>query len=334
MSMASGFTATCLLEIPEGAPAVDLYYPMGEKNARKLIRVHAAGTELPQARRAQMLGRGVRILWIRSSDESAFLESLARSRSSLSQIAHCLLDACFSAGDMAMSEATVKAALQVICRWINRQSTSMATPVEATPVGLSAIWSELSQIALAYDLTTHSGRVATIAVLFAMAFENTDPLFLSDLAVAGFLHDIGKLKLGIPLASSSSQYVSKADKDLWESHPQASIELIEKFCPEVSERTRLWIMQHHERFGGGGYPLKLEGYKVDDISQLLAAADLIDELASGRWDEKCRGLRGAFEALENFDREQTFPQYFNPDLFKTLLGWANRTKSPAKSAAA
>jgi HD-GYP domain-containing protein (c-di-GMP phosphodiesterase class II) len=329
MSMASGFIATCLLEIPEGAPAVDLYYPLGEKNAKKLVRVHAAGTELPQARRAQMLGRGVRVLWIRSSDETAFLESLARTRASLSQIAHCLLDACFSAEDLAMSEAAVKVSLQVICRWINRQGKS-----GTTPAGLPAIWTELSQIALQYDLTTHSSRVASIAVLFAMAFENTDPLFLSDLAVAGFLHDIGKLKLGIPLASSSSQYVSKADKDLWESHPQASIELIERFCPEVSERTKRWIMQHHERFGGGGYPLKLEGYRVDDISQLLAAADLIDELASGRWDEKCRGLRGAFDALENFDREQTFPQYFNPDLFKTLLGWANRTKSPAKSAAA
>jgi response regulator RpfG family c-di-GMP phosphodiesterase len=325
MSLASGFTATCLLEIPDGAPAVDLYYPLGEKHARKLVRVHPAGAELTQNRRAQMLGRGVRILWFRSSDETAFQESLSRSRASLSQIAHCLLDACFTADDTAASEASIQASLQIICRWINRSGASQ---------GLTSTWSELSHIALQCDLTTHSARVATIAVLFAMAFEHTDPLFLADLAVAGFLHDLGKLKLGIPLASLSSQFVSKADKDLWESHSEASIALIQKFCPEVSERVRIWIMQHHERFGGGGYPLKLEGYKVDDISQLLAAADLIDELASGRWDEKCRGLRGAFETLENFDREQTFPQYFNPDLFKTLLGWANRTKSAAKSAAA
>jgi HD-GYP domain-containing protein (c-di-GMP phosphodiesterase class II) len=324
MSMAPGFTAICLLEIPDGAPAVDLYFPMGQKISRKLVRVHAAGIELSSARRAQMLGRGIRLLWIRSNDESLYQESLKSSRISLSQIAHCLMDACVTATEAAAYEVAVKGSFEIICRWMALKA----------PSALSSSWAELSQIALHSDLTSHSSRAATLAILFAMAFDHTDPLFLSELGVAGFLHDIGKLKLGIPLATFPSQNVTKADQDLWESHSEASIALIEKYCPEISERTKLWIMQHHERFGGGGYPLKLEGYKVDDISQLLAAADLIDELASGRWDEKCRGLRGAFEALEAFDQEQTFPQYFNPDLLKTLLGWANRTKSMAKSAAA
>jgi response regulator RpfG family c-di-GMP phosphodiesterase len=326
MSMAPEFTAICLHEIPGGAPAVDLYYPMGERKARKLVRVHSTGAELSASRRLQMQMRGVRLLWIRKTDEATFLQSLAANPTSLSQIAHCLLDACLAAEDMASQEAASKAALEIICRSIHRNASPEAP--------LSSAWMELSEIILKHEWTTHAGRVATYAVLFAMAFEHADPQFLSDLAVAGLLHDVGRLTLGIPLASSHSQEVPEEHKDRWETHSEASVALMTRFCPEISERVRLWVGQHHERFGGGGYPLKLEGYKVDDVSQLLAAADLLDELASGRWDGKCRGLRGAFEALENFDRQQTFPQYFNPDLFKTLLGWSSRTKSAAKSAAA
>jgi HD-GYP domain-containing protein (c-di-GMP phosphodiesterase class II) len=270
-----------------------------------------------------MLSRGVRLLWIKESDEAAFQQSAMTTPSSISQIAHCALDACLSAENISWQEAASKAGLEIICRWINRPDS------ELTPT-----WHELSQIARAHEFSTHSSRVATYAVLFAMAFEHEDPQFLADLAIAGFLHDLGKLHLGIPLASSLSQKISEDQTELWNSHPEASVQLIERLGAQVSERSRLWILQHHERFGGGGYPLGLEGYKVEDISQLLAAADLLDELSSGRWDEKRRGLRGAFEALESFDRQQTFPQFFNPDLFKALLGWSSRTKSAAKSAAA
>lgn len=330
MSMAPGFTATCLLELPDCAPVVDLYFPMGPKNARKLVRVHSAGSELNATRRSQMLSRGVRLLWIKTSDEQTYLNSLAGSRITASQLAHCLLDACLSAEDLSTYEASAKASLEIVCRWINMRANSGES--DST---LSPIWHELSQITLLHDFTTHAGRVATFAVLFAMAFDHIDPTFLSDLAIAGFLHDLGKLKLGMELASSSSKkllHAPKAVREHYESHSEESVQLLSRFCPQVSERVRHWIHQHHERFGGGGYPLGLEGYKVDDISQLLAAADLLDELSSGRWDDRCRGLRGAFEALETFDQQQTFPQYFNPDLLKALLSWSNRTKTAVKAA--
>jgi HD-GYP domain-containing protein (c-di-GMP phosphodiesterase class II) len=329
MSMAPGFTAICLLEIPHGNSGVDLYYPIEtpDQKFRKLVRVHSAEAELSEQRRKQMLSHGVRILWIRDLDEALFRERvLASPPANHSEISHCLMDACFSAKDLAWQEAFLKASLEILCRCL-----------ALTGAPLSSVWKELSWLALQHDQTTHAIRVATTAVLFAMAFDHRDPQFLSDLAVAGFLHDLGKLRLGIPLAYLFSQQIPSELEKAWKTHSDASIELIEKFGSKedpISERARLWIAQHHERFGGGGFPLGIEGYKVDDISQILAAANLIDELASGRWDGKFRGLKGAFEALEDFDRQQTFPQYFNPQLFKTLLGWSKRVNSTAKSAAA
>jgi hypothetical protein len=106
-----------------------------------------------------MLSRGVRLLWIRSSDEPALQTRLLTSGLSLSQLAHCLLDACLSAEDIASYESCAKASLEIVCRRIHRTADTH-----------SAAWSELSQIALAHELTTHAGRVATYAVLFAMAF--------------------------------------------------------------------------------------------------------------------------------------------------------------------
>jgi response regulator RpfG family c-di-GMP phosphodiesterase len=85
------------------------------------------------------------------------------------------------------------------------------------------------------------------------------------------------------------------------------------------------IFQHHEKFDGSGYPKKIQGFKVDDISQLLAIADLLDTIVSGQFDGTPKTLKEAFDAIERSEKLRTFPEYFNPDVYSAVLKWTKNT---------
>lgn len=167
----------------------------------------------------------------------------------------------------------------------------------------------------------HAVNVSTFAVIFAMAFGRIDSGLLADLALAGLLHDIGLSQIPSDLASIPWRKFTTEQAHAYSAHVAHAVELIREFSPEVPERVRLLISQHHEKFDGTGYPQRLHGFKVDDIAQLLSIADILDSFASGQWDGSRRTLKETFEMLEKLEKTSTFPEYFNPDVFAAVIGW-------------
>lgn len=174
----------------------------------------------------------------------------------------------------------------------------------------------------------HAVDVATFTVLFALGFHRIEEDLLADLAIAGLLHDIGLTQLPAPLASLPWTGQTKAQASLFHEHVQHGVRLLDEWAPWVSPRVRTLMVQHHEKFNGTGYPARLQGFHMDDLAQLLAMADLLASIASGRWDGQRRSFGESFDLLEKLQRNRSFPEYFNPDLLAVVLTWA-RELSPS-----
>jgi HD-GYP domain-containing protein (c-di-GMP phosphodiesterase class II) len=117
------------------------------------------------------------------------------------------------------------------------------------------------------------------------------------------------------------------DRKNYAKHVESTLSIIADYGPKIPPRVSAIIQQHHEKFDGTGYPKKLEGFRIDDISQLLAVADLIDSMCSGRWDGQERTLMESFDTLEGIQKSSTFPEYFNPEILAAVVRWIHSSDS-------
>ncbi|HEY8581391.1 MAG TPA: HD-GYP domain-containing protein [Capillimicrobium sp.] len=148
----------------------------------------------------------------------------------------------------------------------------------------------------------HTRRVAELAVAIGEEL-GLAPGRLRELAIAGLLHDMGKLAvpdeiLGKPGALTDEEFA------VIERHPVWGDELLAELG--LPERTRRPVRGHHERLDGSGYPDGLAGGDIDLETRILAVADVYDALVSPRvyraaWDrDRALGLLrdGAGEAFD------------------------------------
>lgn len=167
----------------------------------------------------------------------------------------------------------------------------------------------------------HAVNVATYATIFAMAFGKIENELIADLALAGLLHDVGICRVDAGLAAMPWTNFRNDQRTHYADHVDASLELISAHAPQVPERVRTIIHQHHEKFDGSGYPRKLTGFQIDDVAQLVSMADFLHGMSCGQWDGNERTLKESFETLEKLEKARTFPEYFNPDVYAIVIGW-------------
>ena len=139
----------------------------------------------------------------------------------------------------------------------------------------------------------HAVNVASFAVLFAMAFGRISQDLLTDIALAGLLHDIGITQIPTQVAQTPWNMQTGRTLQRYSRHVDEGLRLLDEFAPGLSTRARPLIQQHHEKFDGTGYPLQLQGFQVNDIAQLICMADAVASMATGHWDgrhDRCSKL--------------------------------------------
>jgi HD-GYP domain-containing protein (c-di-GMP phosphodiesterase class II) len=124
----------------------------------------------------------------------------------------------------------------------------------------------------------HSERVARIAVRLGKQMGLT-PAVLSDLYLAGLLHDIGK----IGIRDSVLQKPGKLNEEELahiKQHPVIGDRLVSNVRP--LDHLRAGVRNHHERWDGNGYPDGLAGEAIPMQARLLAVADSCDAMMAAR----------------------------------------------------
>ncbi len=114
------------------------------------------------------------------------------------------------------------------------------------------------------------------------------------LAIAGEVHDIGKIGVPAEILSKPGRLTS-TERALVEEHASRGYEIlagIDFACP-VAEI----VHQHHERLDGSGYPRGLAGDEILLEARILAAADVLEAMASHRPYRAALGVEAALAEL-------------------------------------
>jgi putative nucleotidyltransferase with HDIG domain len=124
----------------------------------------------------------------------------------------------------------------------------------------------------------HTRRVAEWAVAIGEQL-GLAPGRLRDLALAGLLHDIGKLSTPDAILTKPGR-LTDAEMDAIRRHPAEGDQLLRELG--YAEQIRRGVRGHHERLDGSGYPDGLRGDALDLETRILAVADVWDALVSRR----------------------------------------------------
>jgi hypothetical protein len=124
----------------------------------------------------------------------------------------------------------------------------------------------------------HSERVARIAVRLGRQMALPANV-LSDLYLAGLLHDIGKIGVRDDVLQKPAKLT--ADEML---HVQEHALIGDRILSTIQQLAHLrpGIRNHHERYDGKGYPDRLAGEDIPLLARVMAVADACDAMMSAR----------------------------------------------------
>ncbi len=156
----------------------------------------------------------------------------------------------------------------------------------------------------------HSARVTALADAVAR-WLGWDEEQLRLLHLGGALHDIGKLAVPGRILRKPGPLDAEELLEI-RAHPEAGVRLI---APIDSAHGALpYVLHHHERWDGRGYPHRLAGRAIPVEARLLAVADAFDAMTSNR---PYRRALADDEALAEIDR--CAGTQFDPELVRAFL---------------
>src|SRR4030042_5019326 len=97
--------------------------------------------------------------------------------------------------------------------------------------------------------------------------------------MAGIIHDIGKINIPTEILSKPGR-LSEIELSLIQTHPQIANDILKEM--ELPGEISTFVLQHHERMDGSGYPAGLSGKDIILEARILAVADVVEAMASHR----------------------------------------------------
>ncbi len=124
---------------------------------------------------------------------------------------------------------------------------------------------------------SHSETVAELCVLLATNLQLDDE-HIASIRLAGLVHDVGKI--GVP--DAILQKPARLDP-----HEYETIKAHSALGHKILNGTDLsheapWVLHHHERLDGGGYPNGLAGDEIPLESRIIHVADAFEAMTSDR----------------------------------------------------
>jgi HD-GYP domain-containing protein (c-di-GMP phosphodiesterase class II) len=125
----------------------------------------------------------------------------------------------------------------------------------------------------------HSVNVAIISLTIGISLELMKPE-LSELGFAALIHDIGKTLIDSAIVNKAGTLTDWEFMEI-QRHPLLGAQYAKELY-NVSPAVYQAILDHHERYGGGGYPNNKRGNEISLYGRILALADVYDAISADR----------------------------------------------------
>ncbi|MBQ2276634.1 MAG: HD domain-containing protein [Lachnospiraceae bacterium] len=152
------------------------------------------------------------------------------------------------------------------------------------------------------ELLVHGICVSNLAYLLGkeLGYSEEDAY---DLAVAGLLHDIGKLRLSNYIYEKNANPLQIDELRYVRIHSTLGYMILREY--DYSEKILNGILYHHENFDGSGYPANLVGEDIPMEARILRVCDVYSALISNRPYRKAFDAETAMELMidevKNYD---------------------------------
>ena len=140
----------------------------------------------------------------------------------------------------------------------------------------------------------HQRRVGKLAGAVAGEM-GLAPDRIRGIQLAAAIHDIGKISVPAEILSKPGR-LTNIEFDMIKTHSEVGYQILRNI--EFPWPIADMVHQHHERFGGGGYPEGLSGEEILLEARILCISDVVEAIASHRPYRAALGLEIALEEVE------------------------------------
>jgi diguanylate cyclase (GGDEF)-like protein/putative nucleotidyltransferase with HDIG domain len=165
----------------------------------------------------------------------------------------------------------------VYCADVTRMLDELLQPEGAEPCLASIIGLAEELDVRDTGTTGHCHTVGRYAELMAREL-GFDPEHVERVRLAGIVHDIGKTGVSDRLLSKQGP-LDADERHSIRTHPEIGARLLAQ--PEFDD-LRAWVLAHHERPDGKGYPFGLAGEEIPIEARILGVADAYEAMTSER----------------------------------------------------
>ncbi len=156
----------------------------------------------------------------------------------------------------------------------------------------------------------HSHRVSELCEKMgeAMKLSQSD---INELKTMGLLHDIGKVAIDERILNKNER-LSKDEKYEMKKHPEIGYRILSS-VNDMAEMAN-YVLAHHEKIDGSGYPKGLLGDQIPLQSKIIAIADAYDAMTRARAYRDALSEEYAVKELIKYSGTQ-----FDPGLVKIFI---------------
>lgn len=125
---------------------------------------------------------------------------------------------------------------------------------------------------------THSNRVSQLCKFLGMSLELSE-IEIYQLEIGGLFHDIGKLAIQEHILNKSGPLTEQEWNEIMK-HPEVGYWILSSSL-EMSDIAK-YVLYHHERYDGSGYPKGLKGEEIPLLSRIISVVDSYDAMTNQR----------------------------------------------------
>ncbi len=146
---------------------------------------------------------------------------------------------------------------------------------------------------------------------------------LSELELAGLLHDIGMIGVPVNIITKPGD-LTEEEYEMVKSHTVIGMKILEEI-KQLNHVIRI-VGCHHEHYDGGGYPYGLKGEEIPVEAQIIAVADAYDGLTSERAYRSSLSHKDVVARIKNASGSQ-----FNPVVVDAFVKSIDRAREELKN---